>query len=120
MLFADSGPWIPLPLRGVANYRVDTEEGYEALYRHLTNQIVHAAPELGYIQRFPPATPIAPVSYPSSPEARAMPFSKLDLSRRYRSAALKRVRSTWVDGVLNSSLYKIDQLVGFRNKVRRR
>ena len=40
VLFADGQPsWIPLPLRGLTHYEVDIPEGYEDLYRHLTNPV---------------------------------------------------------------------------------
>jgi WD40 repeat protein len=38
---------IPVPVRGTTRYRVDTEEGYEALYRYLTKQPLNPKPHLG-------------------------------------------------------------------------
>jgi Tfp pilus assembly protein PilF len=49
--------YIPTPLQGVARYAVQTEEGYEDLYRRLTNQPKHLKPELGEVRKL---TPLAP------------------------------------------------------------
>jgi len=39
ILFSGASPCdIPLPLKGFSHYRVDTEAGYDGLYRRLTNQ----------------------------------------------------------------------------------
>ena len=38
---------IPTPLGGASHYRVDTEQGCEDLYRHLTNQPYATKPKLG-------------------------------------------------------------------------
>src|SRR5947209_1693424 len=46
-LFSDGQPsFIPLRLRGLTYYRVDTEQGYEDLLRHLTNQPRNQIPKL--------------------------------------------------------------------------
>lgn len=44
---------IPTPLQGSTFYKAHTEEGYEALYRHLTNQPYTLKPELGKLQPLP-------------------------------------------------------------------
>ena len=41
---------IPMPLQGVANYRPDTKEGYEALYRRLTGQATVEKGKLGSLK----------------------------------------------------------------------
>ena len=45
---------IPMPFRGVAKYRPMTEEGYEALYRRLTNQPLTPPPDMGTPKKLPP------------------------------------------------------------------
>src|SRR4051794_15996873 len=48
VLFADAQvSWVPFSLRGLPHYRVHTEEGYEDLYRHLTNQPGTPMPPVG-------------------------------------------------------------------------
>jgi hypothetical protein len=46
--------YIPIVLRGVNYYAVNTEEGYEALYRRLTNQPRILMPALGKVRPMPP------------------------------------------------------------------
>lgn len=45
---------IPTPLRSFLYYRPATKEGYEALYRRLTDQRLTPMPELGQRQQLPP------------------------------------------------------------------
>ena len=47
-------PYIPVVLRGTTRYRLDTEEGYVKLYRHLTAQPETQRPELGQRRVLPP------------------------------------------------------------------
>jgi hypothetical protein len=44
---------IPTPLRGFAYYQIDTDAGYDNLYRYLTNQLPQI-PELGKLKQLPP------------------------------------------------------------------
>lgn len=44
---------IPMPLQGVASYRPDTKEGYEALYRRLTAQATVEKGRLGALKPLP-------------------------------------------------------------------
>jgi tetratricopeptide (TPR) repeat protein len=46
--------YIPTPLRGATHYCVDTETGYEDLYRRLTDQPRTLKPQLGRLRRLPP------------------------------------------------------------------
>lgn len=46
--------YIPIVLRGATHYEVNTEEGYKALYRHLTNRPLVPKPELGKLRPMPP------------------------------------------------------------------
>ena len=48
---------IPTPLQGVAHYFAHTEEGYEDLYRRLTNQPRHLKPALGQVRKLQPLEP---------------------------------------------------------------
>jgi len=45
---------IPTPLRGATYYYIDTEQGYEDLYRRLTGQPRTVKPELGKLRKLPP------------------------------------------------------------------
>ncbi len=54
VLFADCKPsCIPLRLRDLTNYQVDTSDGYENLYRHLTNQPRFHMPA-SHVEHVPP------------------------------------------------------------------
>jgi formylglycine-generating enzyme required for sulfatase activity len=50
----DDSAHIPIVLRGVTRYNLNTEAGYGALYRRLTNQPLIQKPELGKIRPMPP------------------------------------------------------------------
>ena len=54
LLEGGSASNIPVPFRGVAKYRPMTQEGYEALYRRLTNQPLTPKPNLGTLRQLPP------------------------------------------------------------------
>lgn len=45
---------VPNPLRSTTVYRLDTADGYEQLYRHLTNQPITRKPQLGKLRTLPP------------------------------------------------------------------
>jgi hypothetical protein len=54
VLFKDSNDNnIPRPLRGFSYYQIDTDVGYDNLYRHLTNQLPEP-PTLGQLKQLPP------------------------------------------------------------------
>src|SRR5512144_2930930 len=54
VLFADGSPeHIPTPVRGWSRYVVDTEDGYDGLYRRLTGQPRLPRPALGTIRTLP-------------------------------------------------------------------
>jgi DNA polymerase III delta prime subunit len=107
VLVADGQPSsIPLPLRGLTHYRVDNTEGYEDLYRHLTNQPRHAVPALGKLRSLPVQEPS---SFPASVgAATAQPLTPLD--QRRRQQLIKQVHLDWIDGVLEQSLYKVARI----------
>jgi len=90
ILFSDArDEWIPLPIRFVTHYRVDTEHGYDDLLRHLTNQPDTPMPPVGRRRSLPTKQP---QSYPASPAAKA--DSKMsDLERRHRKQLIKQVRA---------------------------
>ena len=74
VLFEGASPDdIPLPLRGFTYFRADTEPGYEALYRRLTNQPLASRPPLGNLRTLP-AKEKSPDSLPGA-------FSLEQLSR---------------------------------------
>ena len=54
VLFSDASPeQIPTPIKGWTRYVVDTEDGYEELYRRLTGQPRLLRPALGTIRPLP-------------------------------------------------------------------
>jgi len=108
VLFADGQPsWIPLRLRGLTHYQVDTQEGYDDLYRHLTNQPRYEIPVLGERRALPT---IAPQSYPASLAAKPAAKTPTSLDQRHRQQLLKQVRVDWIEGVLDQSLYKVARI----------
>jgi hypothetical protein len=48
---------IPKPLRAFAYYRVDTDEGYESLYRRISSQPSWLPPPIGKLKTFPSEIP---------------------------------------------------------------
>ena len=54
LLEGGSASDIPVPFQGVAYYHPMTEEGYEALYRRLTNQPLTPPPDVGTPKKLPP------------------------------------------------------------------
>ncbi len=53
-LTQEDANFIPSPLRGTTSYRLNTTDGYELLYRRLTNQPRKPKPELGKLQTLTP------------------------------------------------------------------
>jgi tetratricopeptide (TPR) repeat protein len=53
--------YIPTPLQGVAHYLAHTEDGYEDLYRRLTNQPEHMKPALGKVRKLQPGAKLQPL-----------------------------------------------------------
>ncbi|MDJ0799091.1 MAG: TIR domain-containing protein [Calothrix sp. MO_167.B12] len=54
VIFADEdGEYIPIVIRGFSRYTLDSEAGYENLYRRLTNQHDTPQPELGELRTLP-------------------------------------------------------------------
>jgi DNA polymerase III delta prime subunit len=105
---------IPLPIRGLTYYQVDTEEGYEDFYRHLTAQPRHEKPALGKLKSLPV---IEPQSYPASLEIPTEQKAPTSLDKRNRLQMLKRVRLDWIDGVLKQSLYQVVRIeLGLKTK----
>jgi len=104
VFFASDDPTcIPLPLRGLTYYQIDHSEGYENLYRHLTNQPRCEIPILGERKALPV---IAPKSYPATLASQSGNQIPSGLERRHRQRLLKQVHLDWIEGVLNQSLYK--------------
>ena len=104
LMEGESPSCMPWPVRGLSYYSIDTPEGYESLYRHLTRQPRHERPVLGSVKALPA---ISPNSYPASLDFSTEAPPTTNLSRRNRKQMLKRVRLDWIEGVLNQSLYKI-------------
>ena len=57
LLESDDVNHIPTILQGVAHYLAQTEEGYENLYRYLTDQPRHLKPQLGKLRKLPSLQP---------------------------------------------------------------
>jgi nucleoside phosphorylase len=53
-LAPEDANFIPSPLRGATSYRLNTADGYELLYRRLTNQPRTCKPELGKLRTLAP------------------------------------------------------------------
>jgi DNA polymerase III delta prime subunit len=105
---------IPLPLRGLTHYQVDTEEGYEDFYRHLTGQPRYEKAALGKLKSLPA---IPPQSYPASLETPTEQKTPTSLDKRNRLQMLKRVRLDWINGVLKQSLYQVARIeLGLQTK----
>ena len=74
VLFADSLPsHVPTPVKGATIYDIDTPEGYEALYRLLTNRPSVPLTPLGPRKLLPPQQPLGHV-----PEHRDHPLQQPD------------------------------------------
>jgi hypothetical protein len=50
----DEAQYIPTVLRGPTRYALDSKEGYEGLYRYLTDQPITMKPSLGKLRSLPP------------------------------------------------------------------
>lgn len=87
ILFADSSPAdIPMPLRTMTYYFVETEEGYEDLYRHLTAQPRNQVPSLGKLRTLPyKRVQSYQVSLPDSRMSSAEAFMPLSVETEARS-----------------------------------
>jgi hypothetical protein len=86
---------------------VDTPEGYEDLYRHLTNQPRYEIPVLGERKAL---STIAPQSYPASLAVKPPPKTPTSLDQRHRQQLLKQVHLDWIEGMLDQSLYKVARI----------
>jgi len=70
VIFGDgSSAHVPTPVKGASIHRVETAEGYERLYRLLTNQPFVRKPELGTLRRLPER----PRQWTGEPPAREEP-----------------------------------------------
>jgi tetratricopeptide (TPR) repeat protein len=90
------------PLRGYTRYRVDTQDGYEALLRHLTGQPRIVKPALGPLPVLPPEASPAPSVESAKPagEEGGLPAT----ARRRR----------WLLAAISLSLLLVCVLVGLR------
>jgi hypothetical protein len=83
---------IPNPVQGHSYYRIGrferSDAGYEGLYRHLTGQAPTPPREIGALHLLPPS----PRRVPPDP--------------RNRSKMLQKVRTIWITGFLQKSLFQ--------------
>ena len=68
---------IPTPLQSATYHRVDTEKGYEYLYRRLTNQLRIEKPKLGKLKTLPRRSPVAASSTADEPVMIELPETKV-------------------------------------------
>jgi hypothetical protein len=99
--------YIPLPLQGVTCYHPETDDGYEQLYRRLTNQPRDVKPELGIRRSLPPRTRSTDSVPPTSAtETKGPSFVAAD--------AIANRKVTWLRRVLLAGLViPILLLVGY-------
>ena len=66
---SEDANFIPSPLRSATNYRLQNDDGYESLYRRLTNQPRNRKPQLGKLQTLAPRdrTQVVPKTPPTNP-----------------------------------------------------
>jgi hypothetical protein len=64
VFFTQDVEYIPTVVRGFSQYSLDTEEGYQLLYRFITNQPLNPKPPLGNIVPLPPRVlpPLSPLT----------------------------------------------------------
>jgi len=94
VLLADARPEdIVRPLRPYTYYRPDTDTGYESLYRRVTCQPEHVAPELGERRSLPPREPAAPRRESSPPPRDAV----VEDLRRERERDQRLAEIEWVE-----------------------
>lgn len=84
--------YIPTPLRGASRYLVETEEGYEQLYRLLTDQ--HATPPvpLGQLQILPPR-PMTASNVGIQPKPNTLPYRSIDSLFKGRADFLQELHN---------------------------
>lgn len=91
---------IPTPLKGATYYCLDTEQGYEDLYRRLTNQPRTIKPKLGKLRKLPPRERkpdflAAEVAGPDRISISRLPPTGRDLFGR--QAELELLDQAWAD-----------------------
>lgn len=92
VLFSDASPeQIPTPIKGWTRYVIDTEDGYEELYRRLTGQPRLLRPALGTIRALPPrrrqwpeSTMVVAASSSPAPELAPTPDAEIGQERHKR------------------------------------
>jgi len=67
---AEDEKFVPTPVKGATYYCVDSEEGYENLYRRLTGQPEVVKPELGEIRKLPAKSGVGKAMHPLEEENR--------------------------------------------------
>lgn len=65
---------VPVPLQGATYYFAGTDDGYEALYRRLTDQPRHLKPELGTVRKLEPVSRGLRKLEPLEPKERKQDF----------------------------------------------
>jgi formylglycine-generating enzyme required for sulfatase activity len=87
----DDSAYIPIVLRGATYYQLHTEQGYEALYRRLTNQPLIRKPELGRIRPMPPLARKQPTT--GTPQESFLPITSTTPERPQAQPASTTVQS---------------------------
>lgn len=104
---------IPIILKGQTHYDVSKDKGYEALYRHLTNQPLVLKPSLGKLKSMPPLKPKHNETSPEKNKPVAGEETQKELERRvFEKTSVTRASwlmlLTW--GIVNLPLFIITML----------
>ncbi|MDZ3837358.1 MAG: TIR domain-containing protein [Rhodospirillales bacterium] len=120
VIFSDGSPTqIPRPVKGWSYYVVDTDEGYESLYRRLTQQPELPRPALGPLRTLParnrrwsgrwseearPAPPPAPAAAADRPAEAAQPAPPREAPRLLRKVGGRRIATRLSGGLVALAL----------------
>jgi nucleoside phosphorylase len=106
-LNSEDSNFIPSPFRGATYYRLQSDDGYELLYRRLTNQPEITKPNLGALQTLPPRSRRQDFQANSEIQASLIELETQLATKNWRSANLKTrelilsidnpERENWID-----------------------
>jgi tetratricopeptide (TPR) repeat protein len=86
--------YIPIILRGATRYDLNSEEGFETLYRRLTHQPLTQKPELGKVRPMPPLARKQPIIQGSSIFESHLPGAQ-SLSDTETTTSEERTKRVW-------------------------
>lgn len=107
---AEQEAYIPTPLRGATYYFPATEDGYQKLYRRLTNQPSRIKPQLGEIKAMPPvgSSPVASNSAAAPATAAAQTAAPVVAAGRYTRPSLRELLMNVLVGDSDLEAFCID------------